>query len=68
MKHRAPACSPNKKAYKPVKQMPETAGSIEWIFAKETVLLDAKLKNEPVVFFFLVIHISLIFFCADQFF
>ena len=33
--------------------MPETAGSIEWIFAKETVLLDAKLKNEPVVFFFL---------------
>ena len=29
--------------------MPETAGSTEWIFAKETVFLDAKLKNEPVV-------------------
>ena len=31
-----------------VQQDPEAVGTTEWIFAKETVLLDARLRTEPV--------------------
>jgi neutral ceramidase len=48
VKRRIPDAEHVKEAYETVKQSPETAGSVKWIFAKETVLLDHKLKKEPV--------------------
>ncbi len=36
-----------KKCYEIVKKTPEEAGHTEWAFAKEIVLLDARLKKEP---------------------
>lgn len=36
-----------KKSYELVRKKPEEVGHTEWTFAKEIVLLDAKLKKEP---------------------
>lgn len=44
---RAPSPSRVKKCYDMVKKTPAEVGPVEWIFAKEIVLLDAKLKKEP---------------------
>lgn len=49
MKRRAPSAQKVKKAYDTVQQTPEAVGTTEWIFAKEIVLLDTKLKREPLV-------------------
>ena len=47
MKRRAPSAEKVKRALQLVEQDPKQAGLTQWIFAKETVLLDAKLKWEP---------------------
>lgn len=46
-KRRVPDPEKVKKSYALVKQSPEAVGNTEWAFAKETVLLDSKLKNSP---------------------
>jgi hypothetical protein len=48
MKRRIPDPDKVKKCYELVNQPPEKVGSTDWTFAKETVLLDALLKKEPV--------------------
>lgn len=45
-KRRKPIPERVKESYRLVKQSPEEVGSTVWAFAKETVLLDAKLKKE----------------------
>ncbi len=47
VKRRVPAPAKVKQALELVKQGPEKAGSVEWTFAKETLLLDALLKTRP---------------------
>lgn len=47
IKRRVPASAKVKQALELVKQGPEKAGSVEWTFAKETLLLDALLKTKP---------------------
>jgi hypothetical protein len=47
MKRRAPSAAKVARAMEIVRQDPKQAGVTAWIFAKETVLLDAKLKWEP---------------------
>lgn len=47
IKRRVPAPAKVKQALELVKQDPEKAGSVEWTFAKETLLLDALLKTKP---------------------
>lgn len=37
-----------KKAIETVKAGPAKSGAVDWVFAKETVLLDARLQKEPV--------------------
>ena len=44
---RTPSPSRVRKCYEIVKQTPAEVGPVEWIFAKEIILLDAKLKKEP---------------------
>jgi neutral ceramidase len=48
IKRRAPAPERVRECLKLVEQDPAKAGQVEWTFAKEIVLLDAKLKKEPV--------------------
>jgi hypothetical protein len=47
MKRRAPSAAKVARAMEIVRQDPKQGGVTAWIFAKETVLLDAKLKWEP---------------------
>jgi hypothetical protein len=47
MKRRAPSPAKVTRALDLVRKDPKQVGATEWIFAKETVLLDAKLKWEP---------------------
>jgi hypothetical protein len=47
MKRRVPDPERVKKCYELVRETPEKVGQTEWTFAKEIVLLDAKLKKEP---------------------
>jgi hypothetical protein len=49
MKRRAPSPSKVARALELVQKDPKQVGVTEWTFAKETVLLDAKLKWEPEV-------------------
>ncbi|MCO5240051.1 MAG: hypothetical protein M9904_08340 [Chitinophagaceae bacterium] len=44
IKRRVPSPAKVKRALELVKQGPEKAGSVEWTFAKETLMLDAMLK------------------------
>ena len=48
IKRRVPSPEHVKKALELVQQPVEKVGPTEWTFAKETVLLDAKLAKEPV--------------------
>lgn len=45
---RVPSPANVNESYETVKRPAEEVGATNWVFAKETVLLDAKLKNEPV--------------------
>lgn len=45
---RVPSPQHVQRAYEPVKQDIKVIGRSDWTFAKETVLLDAMLKTEPV--------------------
>lgn len=45
---RRPSAARLAQAYELARQDPKDAGATEWTFAKETVLLDARLKQEPV--------------------
>lgn len=45
---RKPSPERVKKAIETVKAGPAKVGAVNWVFAKETVLLDARLKKEPV--------------------
>lgn len=47
IKRRVPSAEKVKKALRLVEQGPEKAGAVEWTFAKETLMLDAKLKVRP---------------------
>lgn len=47
MKRRAPSPEKVRRALELVAQDPRQAGITEWTFAKETVLLDARLQREP---------------------
>lgn len=47
VKRRAPSPAKVKNALALVKQGPEKAGSVEWTFAKETLMLDALVKAHP---------------------
>lgn len=47
IKRRKPDPERVKKCAQMVKKSPEEVGSSEWVFAKEIVLLDALIKNEP---------------------
>lgn len=47
MKRRLPAPAKVAEALATVKKTPEEAGATTWIFAKETLMLDAKGKREP---------------------
>src|SRR5690606_5144471 len=47
VKRRIPAPEKVQRAFELVKQGPEKAGAVEWTFAKETVLLDALIKERP---------------------
>lgn len=49
IKRRVPGAERVKKSYELVKQDPAKVGATTWTFAKEIVLLDAKIKKEPVV-------------------
>ena len=49
IKRRAPAPERVKQCLELVQQLPAKVGATEWTFAKEIVLLDAKLRKEPVV-------------------
>jgi len=48
IKRRVPTPEHVERAYELVKQDIETVGATDWAFAKETVMLDALLKKEPV--------------------
>jgi hypothetical protein len=48
IKRRAPAAERVKECLELVQQTPAKVGATEWTFAKEIVLLDAKLKKEPI--------------------
>ncbi|HEU0140347.1 MAG TPA: hypothetical protein VFQ79_11565 [Bryobacteraceae bacterium] len=48
IKRRTPSAEKVKRAYQIVGQDPKEAGMTAWTFAKETVMLDAKLAKEPV--------------------
>ncbi len=48
IRRRAPSPERVKRCYELVQKSPSEVGSTEWTFAKEIVLLDAKLKREPV--------------------
>lgn len=47
IKRRVPSAAKVKRALELVKQGPEKSGSVEWTFAKETLMLDAMLKVRP---------------------
>ena len=47
-RRRIPSLVNLKKSYETVKKTAEEVGATNWVFAKETVLLDAKLKREPI--------------------
>lgn len=47
VKRRIPAPENVERALELVKQGPEKAGAVEWTFAKETVMLDALVKQRP---------------------
>ncbi len=47
IRRRAPSPEKVRRAYELVEQDPKQVGETEWIFAKETVLLDALLKVSP---------------------
>jgi len=47
IKRRIPSPEKVKRALTLVSQGPEKAGTVEWIFAKETLMLDAMLKVRP---------------------
>ena len=47
MKRRVPSPERVKKSLELVQQLPQKVGPTEWTFAKEIVLLDAKLAKEP---------------------
>lgn len=49
IKRRVPSVARVKKSYELARQEREKVGATAWTFAKEIVLLDAKLKKEPVV-------------------
>jgi hypothetical protein len=45
---RVPSAERVRRCYEIVRQDPKAAGLTEWIFAKEIVMLDAKIRREPV--------------------
>ena len=47
MKRRAPSPKNVAESYQIIRKSPEDDGSVVWIFAKETILLDALIKKEP---------------------
>jgi len=47
VKRRIPSPEHVKKALELVKQGPEKAGAVDWTFAKETLMLDALIKERP---------------------
>ncbi|MEP7258315.1 MAG: hypothetical protein ABI687_08005, partial [Flavitalea sp.] len=49
MKRRPPSAQKVKNAYELLRKEPGAIGNTNWIFAKETVLLDAMIKKEPQV-------------------
>ena len=49
IKRRPPSSAHLAKAIETVKKDPKTVDATEWTFAKETVLLDARIAREPVV-------------------
>ncbi len=47
VKRRVPSAAHVRQAYELARQSPADAGQTRWLFAKETVMLDAKIKQEP---------------------